>query len=183
MMKGADMTVTKADKAAVKEQEENFAALEKEYAQLFKEGIWMIDPKIKSLMEEEGDSYREKYLDYYIWLRRNPSMKFWLGYVSVPPQSILTDRSIVEQSEIDVHGGLTCMGRVKDPEHPDYTVYGFDCGHAWDIMPAHLFRVPYFEDTMSLYRTKEYVIEECRKLAAQLKALEKTKEKESKKAK
>lgn len=88
---------------------------------------------------------------------------------------------------LDVHGGITyadkCQGRIchvpKAGEPEDVWWFGFDCGHAGDLSPAHNARM---EDTMpphlkpsaceysrdEEYRTLDYVREQTNSLAVQL---------------
>lgn len=62
---------------------------------------------------------------------------------------------------IDVHGGITYSDKGED----GLWYFGFDCGHSENYMPNYpaQFRM---ED--SIYRTKEFVINECHRLVDQL---------------
>jgi hypothetical protein len=65
------------------------------------------------------------------------------------------------------------MGIVTDPQHPDYTIYGFDCMHAFDIAPIQpKVLLPLIKEMGGKYRTKEYARNQCLLLAAQLKRIE-----------
>jgi hypothetical protein len=87
--------------------------------------------------------------------------------------------------DADVHGGLTfadfcqegdearTICHVPGPGEPDRVWWlGFDCGHAWDLMPgmdAHLKRSSgvSYGDLGETYKTAAYVKAECARLAGQ----------------
>lgn len=99
------------------------------------------------------------------------------GYVGVPRTHPL-HRQPVEtlEPDLEVHGGLTysgaCSGKIchtPEPGEPDDVWwFGFDCAHAFDIIPGMQFGTagPRYE-----YRTLEYVTKEVNQLAEQLAAL------------
>lgn len=66
-----------------------------------------------------------------------------------------------------VHGGVTFGGRVSVSPHN--WVLGFDCGHSGGLVPDDKRR---WADTDGVYRTFDYVEEQCEQLAAQLKEFE-----------
>jgi len=74
-----------------------------------------------------------------------------------------------------VHGGVTFSGFIED-----FYCFGFDCCHAGDLVPewpkiAMEIEIPEkIKDTIETgeYRTIRYVMEQCAKLAAQLKEIE-----------
>jgi hypothetical protein len=122
--------------------------------------------------------------------RRNLESGSWCAYVGVTDGHPLFNTAY-EDLDLEVHGGITFADfcheedkekgicHIPDPGEPD-TVYwfGFDCNHHGDIAPGYdaryrdLFRnSPDLEQFMSrgVYRTLEYVKEECKNLAAQLK--------------
>jgi hypothetical protein len=82
---------------------------------------------------------------------------------------------------LEVHGGITFADRCHgDPEghtichvaeagEPEVFWFGFDCAHAGDLSPAY--RTYFREPSPDRYRPLGYVRDECRKLAAQLKAI------------
>ena len=98
------------------------------------------------------------------------------GYVGMPPGHPLhgQSHSNLEALDIDVHGGLTYAGPCQEdgdvchvPElgRPvDVWWFGFDCAHAWDVVPA--FVSSHLPD--STYRDIAYVRAECGSLAAQV---------------
>ena len=77
---------------------------------------------------------------------------------------------------LDVHGGVTYANAKRIKRHEkrpnvfidEYAsfVVGFDCGHAGDLVPG----VKSFHE--EVYRDIEYVTNECKNLAKQLKELE-----------
>lgn len=118
------------------------------------------------------------------------------GYVGVPPGHPLHGKDTEEADRFEVHGGLTFAGgcdedapeghgicHVPEPGRPDDVWWlGFDCGHAWDVIPgmeAHLrelgmppLRLPDFQRMpRTLYKTVPYVRAEVTSLAKQLVAV------------
>jgi hypothetical protein len=64
----------------------------------------------------------------------------------------------------DVHGGLTWSNDHHANGKPDGNWwFGFDCSHAGDYSPKYDYNIG-----GGIYRTQEYVIDECRELAKQL---------------
>lgn len=119
---------------------------------------------------------------------RNAYSGNWCGYVGVNDKHPLYGTPYQQVDDrYDVHGGLTfsdkCHGRICHHAVPEEEVwwFGFDCGHAFDHQPglmASLRRdMPEFVrehgDYMSpgeVYRTLDYVRDQCRDLAVQIKA-------------
>jgi hypothetical protein len=100
----------------------------------------------------------------------------WCGYAAVPPGHPLHGQDY-EVPEVEVHGGLTyaasCGGaicHVPEPGEPDDVWwFGFDCAHAWDVLPGTLRYGGRLPD--SVYRTMDYVRRETERLAEQLAAV------------
>lgn len=119
------------------------------------------------------------------------------GYVGVPPEhqwhgkdygacmSPVCDEEYCYQHSpeglMQVHGGITFAGPCQPGEpvdgichrpaegRPDNVWwFGFDCGHAWDIIPG-MGQLGRFEEH-GVYRTTDYVSDQCVSLAVQLKA-------------
>lgn len=110
----------------------------------------------------------------------------WCGYVGLPPGHPLHGQA-VDEDDFDVHGGVTFRGSLCDEEAPeghgichvplpgrpaDVWWVGFDCGHAFDVMPAFM---EYEKGTgheplwpRSVYRDLGYVKGETARLARQL---------------
>lgn len=82
---------------------------------------------------------------------------------------------------LNVHGGITysekCAGRVchvpRDGMPADVWWFGFDCAHAGDFSPGMTrFRWQYgLSSAGGTYRTVEFVQDECRSLAEQLREI------------
>ena len=116
---------------------------------------------------------------------RSPTMGCWCGYVAVPPGHRYHGAEY-DDINVRVHGGLTfagpCMDDNNHPKHEqvchvpapgepdDVWWFGFDCGHGGrDVLPRILGMdrdLPSFPGTV--YRTIEYVREQCEMLARQL---------------
>lgn len=100
-----------------------------------------------------------------------------------------TDKVRIE-TYFDVHGSLTYSGGGENSKYPiesDLWWFGFDCAHygdgkdlqlAYEKFPQHRasiecsMRAEEMFQTDGILRTEEYVAEECKRLAEQLKELE-----------
>ena len=96
--------------------------------------------------------------DYHEWISkagipcravRNPLIGTWSGYVDTP------DHLPIDAFTTDVHGGL---------EYYDQYCVGFDCSHDGDFRPE----LPQYG---GVYRTLEFVVEECERLAEVIRCL------------
>jgi hypothetical protein len=107
--------------------------------------------------------------------KRNAELGFWCGYVGLPPGHPWHGKCHYE-IEADVHGRLTyaadCMDDARPMRgQPDHLYWlGFDCGHVGDQQPFCFAKrfgqpLPMLQD--QLYRTLEYVRQECTELARQ----------------
>jgi hypothetical protein len=100
----------------------------------------------------------------------------WCGYVGVPSTHPSYGKDY-NDVDVDVHGGLTyadsCNGHIchiPEPGMPDNVWWlGFDTGHYMDASPCQLFA---FRNDDGVYRNVEYVTNEVKHLADQLKAME-----------
>jgi len=118
---------------------------------------------IKEIIKKEGDSYDWVYtskngLEVDCFIRRNHTLAL-CGYVVITSDNKLFRLDYDHISSligVYVHGGLT-----YSDESEGGWVIGFDCAHAGDLCPAF----PHFD---GIYRTKEYVISECEKLAEEV---------------
>ena len=89
---------------------------------------------------------------------RHRDMFHLCGYVQVDD---LQDQTI-EDLGVDVHGGITFFGKPHDVEGGKWV--GFDCAHAFDLAPGMRYVVEFDQ----IYRTFNYVEQECAKLARQV---------------
>lgn len=106
----------------------------------------------------------------------------WCGYVAVPPQHPFHGKPHDDvDSALDVHGGLTyanaCSGEIchvpKPGEPDDVWWFGFDCGHAFDVLPAMNARerergYPSLAFPEASYKDLDYVRAETNQLAEQI---------------
>ena len=142
----------------------------------------------EKIVKEEGDymEFEAFGLPCVIW--RNKNFGHWCGYAGVPKDSRLDGKryyfstesenglSSLEKAinEIEIHGGLTYAGKRKEnweySKKDDIWYFGFDCGHYGDLQ-KYQFEYPENIREDDIYRTKEYVIEECKKFAEQLKKM------------
>jgi len=133
--------------------------------------------EIKQLIKEEGNEHEFQESGLNCKLKRNLNSLAWCGYVQVHKDSKLVGKNYYYYAEenpeitisklakqinnIQVHGGLTFSGQFKKKGE---WWFGFDCAHCDDM-------IIFNKESFSLdgtYRTKEYVIKECKKLAKQL---------------
>lgn len=126
-------------------------------------------------------------------LLRHQESGHWCGYVAVPPGHPCHGK---EEPEVSVHGGITysgfCYGNVchvpKPGEPDDVFWFGFDAAHGGDLngfgcglghiygeYGAYNHERALRNDTgfsyPGVYRTQEYMRQECESLASQLAAL------------
>ena len=135
---------------------------------------------LEKIIKDEGYEFDFEAFGLPCYLLRNKSLGHWCGYVQVPEDSRLFGKNynFYSQSEngisalekaindINVHGGLTYAGeRRKDGDW----WFGFDCGHFGDLC---LYQLDYnLGDSCAVYKDKEYVINECKNLAKQIKEI------------
>lgn len=104
----------------------------------------------------------------------------WCGYAAVPPGHSWHGADY-DDVPATVHGGLTYADRcrpavgichVPRPGEPaDVWWLGFDCAHAWDVVPGILQYSPALYDRGDgTYRDLNYVRAECTALAGQIAA-------------
>lgn len=107
----------------------------------------------------------------------------WCGYVGVPRRHRFHGLPY-EMIDLDVHGGLTFADRCAPGEpvdgichiawegrEPEPWWFGFDCGHAWDIMPGLHIPALHLQQAGAQYRDMPWVMGEVERLAAQLAVL------------
>jgi hypothetical protein len=110
---------------------------------------------------------------YQCFIKRNFSGVL-CGYVRIPfehPCHGMYWENLPD--DVLVHGGITYSARHFLPDSDDGWVFGFDCGHGFDVMPCMPIHVQ-IHDTVSEYRNMEYVKAETESLAKQLKNLHNT---------
>lgn len=102
-------------------------------------------------------------------IMRHSSLGHLCGYVGVPRDHPLFGRTYWDLYEVNadirVHGGITfasSIGKLGE----DIWWFGFDCGHADDIMPYSI--MTYKETLGAKYRNIRYVRRHVRRLAEQL---------------
>lgn len=144
--------------------------------------------ELKKIIDHEGNYESFVHCGYPCRLIRRAenldtdyTLFHWCGYVGVPQDHPAYGKNYSTWSEseqgispvesavndISVHGGLTfAASELHYQPEKDLWWFGFDCAHAGDISSVFLM---YSNDT---YKTKEYVIEEVKSLAEQLKKIE-----------
>jgi hypothetical protein len=128
---------------------------------------------------------------YKCFIVRNIDFGHLCGYVQIPGEHKLYNESwykiAAKEIKIIVHGGVTYannsilqLTKKMDESIKKYYI-GFDCGHATDIKPyftktqndlLDLLEFNFTSEIPRKYRNIEYVTNECKKLAKQLKIYE-----------
>ena len=107
--------------------------------------------------------------DYYEWtntlkcfIQRNP-MNTWCGYTIIP-KSFPID--FEQEININCHGGITYQSVNLDGD----LVVGFDCAHHGDLIPKllELEGILINDKDISVYRDKQYVIDEVNSMVEQI---------------
>ncbi len=119
--------------------------------------------------EYEPDLYEWKYKDMDCIARRNVSTGTWCGYVDIPSEKWAVLLKALPNKRIDevddllfVHGGITFGDYVLNK---DVMRLGFDCAHAGDVLPKETFAAL---NEGGVYRTLDFVIFECERMADQI---------------
>jgi len=98
----------------------------------------------------------------------------WCGYVGVPSNHSCYEKQC-DDVLVEIHGGLTYAEKCSPPichipkegMPEDVWWLGFDTAHSGDLFPTSIINL--FNDVV--YRNQEYVINETKSLAEQLKKL------------
>lgn len=93
------------------------------------------------------------------------------GYVGVPVWHLWYGKPY-ESIDVEVHGGLTysdnCAGHIchtaEEAANDPVWWLGFDCGHAYDLIPGLPFHSPRPHE---VYKNWDYVMAQCASLAEQ----------------
>jgi hypothetical protein len=155
---------------------EEYEDLEDEHDVNYKANPWETEPDFLEFVDESTG--------YKCFIQRHPEFKHLCGYVELPKEHKLYGETNVGNEfllNLDVHGGVTY---AKDKIFKDIYrglplfisvsyVVGFDCAHAGDYSP---FSWPILGMNRVIgdetYKDIDYVTNECKKLAKQLKELE-----------
>lgn len=128
--------------------------------------------KLKEIIYKEGNFYEwiDKDTGYRCRIIRPFDRSHLCGYVKLPGNYT---REWINYDEIpvEVHGGVTFFGPLSEIE--DEIWVGFDCDHLHDLNPRDVLVYDFGSFLPDdVYRDKEYVKNECKELARQLKELE-----------
>lgn len=144
----------------------------------------------KAIWEEEPDVKRFRHNGVQCLILRHPKLKTLCGYVRIPHGKWLkrlqkysrvpTPRFMSKTSvhgpmvylhhslkDVDVHGGLTFYGNPSHHFGKRRHWLGFDCAHYMDLIPG-MSKYSFAEDH---YRNMEYVEQQCRALADQIRKI------------
>lgn len=108
-------------------------------------------------------------------MQRHERFGHWCGYAAVPPGHPAYGKDL-DDIDVEAHGGVTyaalCAGAIchtPKPGEPDNVWwFGFDCAHAFDLIPAMTHPSLRFPDEH--YRDLTYVRGQVERLAEQLAA-------------
>lgn len=129
------------------------------------------------LDEPDLVAWREPSTGYQCLILRGP-LGSLCGYVRVPRGHALHGKGYNQRRvrNVDVHGGLTFSGCLGGRKMKRGHWFGFDCAHAFDVVPGMPSLQFMFEEAFAafnsgnVYRTVAYVRAECTTLAWQLEA-------------
>ena len=127
--------------------------------------------------EPDNEEWTHELTGYKCWVWRHGTLGHWNGYVAIPRGHEVYGYNYdwANNRGVDVHGGLTYSEKDKKT---DEWVFGFDCSHAGDFSPKLVATLLEYTETdishhmRDTYRTFEWVKEEVRSLARQLKLLD-----------
>lgn len=147
--------------------------------------------------DNEPDEVIFEHEGYKCIVYRHPEFKFLCGYVAIPeghpffkqdysewlydkkvengnPKEAKYDKEIADKiCSLECHGGVTFAGYLR--VFTEDWLIGFDANHSWDSTPPVEIRPDYIYGGerdlygMSQYRTIEYMSEQCKILAEQIK--------------
>ena len=100
--------------------------------------------ELDKIIKNEGDLIEFEYKEIPCVLKRN-LLGALCGYCKIPSYIGIN----INENDIYVHGGVTYIGKWDE-----YDVFGFDCAHSGDYTPLY----PFY---CTVYRTKEYCIDQC----------------------
>jgi hypothetical protein len=104
---------------------------------------------------------------YRCRLRRNTDLGTWCGYVVIPADHPWYGVSLSDLDDVRVHGGVTYSG---DNLYEGEWVIGFDCGHAFDLIPKLMTGELGNEPPLGpqgIYRDYDYAMGEAAAIAQQ----------------
>lgn len=123
---------------------------------------WENEPNYLRFVDEETG--------YECHINRNLDMGYLFGYIFISNTNRLYNKNLDELGFIKVHGGVTIIDFGKDKDGEDKQAIGFDCCNPYDLIPTYH---KYYENNPKYtYKNIEYVKNECKKLAKQLKEYE-----------
>ena len=111
---------------------------------------------LQKLIREEGDEFRWNFKGFDCLIKRNNSGAC-CGYVILDKDHDYYGINY-DDLVIDCHGGLI----YSDMNDDDKWLIGFDCSHYMDLVPNIHFT------SSGIYRTKQFVIDECEKIVDQI---------------
>ncbi len=118
---------------------------------------------LKELIESEGSYHEWDVYGLKCEVSRH-DMGHWCGYITIPSSDVVPN---MQYENMYVHGGVSYTSKNKNGDQ----IVGFDAAHAGDLIP-HTYTVlkKYYRGSTddSIYRTKQYMIEQTNNLAKQI---------------
>lgn len=117
---------------------------------------WELEPDLKEFTHGK----------YKCSIIRNTDMGHLCGYIKVPKDNIFYNKKDILW-KLDCHGGITFSHMAQDQDGKTFVI-GFDCAHAWDLIPYNTFNFGSRYYNESVYRNIEFVEKELIDLCEQL---------------
>jgi hypothetical protein len=145
-------------------------------------------------IDKNNSLYEKEYMDYLDIKKEDLPDKKVDGVFPLLISCLDEDERIRIDAYFNCHGGITYSDGGKDSKYPiesDLWWFGFDCAHYNDgkDLDLALERFPHLEECIirmmdidsrfrvdGINRTEEYVVDNCKKLAEQLKLFDKESE-------
>ena len=123
--------------------------------------------KVEKPWEKEPNYEDFTHAGYPCKIMRIPDLLHLCGYVGIPKDHPYYGKDDYDlEGLLDVHGGVSfAAAPIEDEKHKDLWWIGFDCAHAGDLWPGR----SNLGFPGSTYKDINYVREETKKLAEQLK--------------
>lgn len=114
----------------------------------------MTKEELQNKILEEGDFF--EWTNSFKCFIQRQNLGFWCGYITIPTPIY----DLIDEIGIYPHGGIT-----YNSQEGNLTTIGFDCAHYLDLIPDAFFNDLTTHFSNSIYRDKNYVIDEVNKIS------------------